>query len=167
MGNGISIREFRPGDEGSVAEMIAAFRVELDRLRGEEREPDLEDAREELREFRERGFPIYVAEIGGEPVGYLVCRVEEGDVVWAEQLYVKPGFRRRGIGSALYREAEKLCERLGGDTVYNWIHPNNRAIIAFLRKRGYTVLNLIELRRPLPGEAPSRKIRVGDEEFDY
>lgn len=164
---GVRIRKMLPGDKDKLAELIAAFRVELDRLRGKEREPDPDSAREELEEFLGRGFPIYVAEYEGKLLGYLVCRVEEGDVVWAEQLYVRPGFRRRGIGSALYAEAEKLCQSLGGDTVYNWVHPNNDAIIAFLAKRGYTVLNLIELRRPLPGEAPSRRIRVGDHEFDY
>ncbi len=160
------IREAQPGDGEALVEMIAAFRVELALFRGEERAPDLGAARDELREFREKGFPIYVAELQGKPVGYLVCRVED-DVVWAEQLYVHPEYRRRGIGSALYAEAEALCERLGGDTVYNWIHPNNDAIISFLKRRGYTVLNLIELRRPWPGATPMRVIRVGDHEFDY
>jgi ribosomal protein S18 acetylase RimI-like enzyme len=162
----IVVREAGPEDEEALVEMIAAFRVELARLRGWKREPNLEVAREEFSEFREKGFPIFVAEVEGRPVGYLVCRVED-DVVWAEQLYVRPEFRRLGIGSALYEKAEEFVRRLGGDTVYNWIHPNNDAIIAFLRKRGYTVLNLIELRRPWPGEVPTRKIRVGEHEFDY
>jgi ribosomal protein S18 acetylase RimI-like enzyme len=160
------IREARPEDTEALARLVAAFRAELARLHGEERTPDPGAAREELAEFRAKGFPIRVAEVEGKPVGYLVCRVED-DVVWVEQLYVAPGHRRRGIGSALYAEAERLCRELGGDTVYNWVHPNNDAIIAFLAKRGYTVLNLIELRRPLPGERPERRIRVGAHEFDY
>ncbi len=162
----VRIREARPEDAGALVRLIAAFRAELARLRGEERAPDPDAAREELEEFRAKGFPIHVAEVEGELVGYLVCRVED-DVVWAEQLYVAPAHRRRGIGSALYAEAERLCLELGGDTVYNWVHPNNDAIIAFLAARGYTVLNLIELRRPLPGERPGRRIRVGAHEFDY
>ena len=40
-------------------------------------------------------------------------------------------------------------------------------IISFLRKRGYDVLNLVELRRRLPGEQPVSRIRVGDQEFEY
>ena len=160
------IREARPEDTEELVRLVAAFRAELARLHGEERTPDPNAAREEFHEFQERGYPIYVAELEGEPVGYLVCRVED-DVVWAEQLYVVPALRRRGIGSALYAEAERICRELGGDTVYNWVHPNNDAIIAFLAARGYTVLNLIELRRPLPGERPKRRIRVGAHEFDY
>ena len=77
-----------------------------------------------------------------------------------------PG-RRRGIGAKLYAEAERLVEWLEAKTVYNWVHPNNDEDIAFLRKRGNTVLNLIELRRPLPGEEAGQSIAVGSNTFDY
>jgi hypothetical protein len=50
---------------------------------------------------------------------------------------------------------------------YNWVHPNNDGIIAFLRKRGYGVLNLIELRGARPGASLTNKVRVGEHEFDY
>lgn len=29
-----------------------------------------------------------------------------------------------------------------------YVHPNNHRMIEFLRKRGYTVLNLTEIRKP-------------------
>jgi ribosomal protein S18 acetylase RimI-like enzyme len=96
----------------------------------------------------------------------MVCRIE-GDVVWAESLFVLPVWRRRGVGTELYAEAEGMAERLGGATVYNWVHPNNDGVIGFLRKRGYTVLNLIELRRPLPGEELGQGIAVGKNRFGY
>ena len=40
-------------------------------------------------------------------------------------------------------------------------------MIEFLRKRGYTVLNLIEIRKPYQGETLTQKITVGEHEFDY
>ena len=40
-------------------------------------------------------------------------------------------------------------------------------MIAFLRKRGYTVLNLIEIRKPYQGEKLAQVIQVGEHEFDY
>ena len=55
----------------------------------------------------------------------------------------------------------------GGDTVYNWIRPDNRVIVSFLRKRGYKVLNLIEIRRPRRNEKLTSRIQVGECEFDY
>jgi ribosomal protein S18 acetylase RimI-like enzyme len=103
---------------------------------------------------------------GGDIMGYLVCRVEE-NVLWAESLYVSPRHRRRGVASALYARAEQLAAELGGDSVYNWVHPNNDAIIVFLRRRGYHVLNLIELRRARTGETRRQRIAVGSHEFDY
>jgi ribosomal protein S18 acetylase RimI-like enzyme len=75
--------------------------------------------------------------------------------------------RRQGVASELYDEAEKLVKQVGGDTVHNWVDPNNDRIISFLRNRNYTVLNLIELRRIRPGERPFRRIKVGQNSFDY
>ncbi len=41
-------------------------------------------------------------------------------------------------------------------------HPNNHRMISFLWKYGYTVLNLIEVRKPYPGEKLTQEIQVGD-----
>lgn len=40
-------------------------------------------------------------------------------------------------------------------------------MIEFLRKRGYTVLNLIEIRKPHKDETLTRQITVGKHAFDY
>jgi ribosomal protein S18 acetylase RimI-like enzyme len=140
--------------------------MSLAQLRGKAHSMDLGAASAELSGYLEKGFPIYAAESEtGTLVGYLVCRVD-GDVVWVESLYVTPEYRRQGVGSSLYAEAERLAQEMGGDSLYNWVDPNNDMIIRFLRRRGYTILNLIELRRPRPGENPSPKIAVGLQEFD-
>lgn len=163
----MKIRPARPGDEEALIPLIGEFRVALAQFRGIAREMNLEAARKELAGYQEENFPIFVAENDdGKIGGYLVCRVD-GDVVWAESLFVSPEFRRRGIGSALYAEAERLAQKLGNDSVYNWVYPNNDSIISFLRDRGYSVLNLIELRRSRPGEKITQRIRVGEHEFDY
>ncbi len=156
-----------PTDREHVITLIACFRVELALFRNVIREPDPAAAEQELAEYDSAGYPVYIAE---DPdcriAGYLVCRVD-GDVVWAESLFVLPAFRRKGVGAALYAEAERLAEERGGYTLYNWIHPNNDAIIMFLKKRGYSVLNLIELRRARPGETTTQQLSVGRHEFDY
>ena len=162
----MQIRRADENDMDEVSELIADFRVTLNGFRGLNGERNLESARKEFMEYMEKGYPIYVAIEDSKIVGYLVCRIED-DVVWAESLYVLPEYRRRGIGTALYEKAEEIAESLGSDTVYNWVHPNNDAIISFLKKRGYGVLNLIELRRKWKGEEPKMKIRVGEHDFDY
>ena len=64
-------------------------------------------------------------------------------------------------------EIEEYRRFVWGCTVYNYVHPNNHHMLEFLRKRGYTVLNLIEIRKPYKGEKLTQKIAVGDHKFDY
>lgn len=154
-------------DEEKISRLIAQFRVELKEFKGIISTLKIDQAKEEFKEYMESKFPIFVAEdSNNEILGYLVCRID-GDVVWAESLFVSNSSRRKGIGSRLYEEAEKLAKDLGGDTVYNWVHPNNERIIPFLLKRGYNVLNLIEIRKPLQGEVLNQKMSVGKYEYNY
>lgn len=154
-------------DEEKVSKLIAQFRVELKELKGIKASFNMQQAREEFKEYIEAKFPIFVAEdANNELLGYLVCRID-GDMVWAESLFVSNNSRRKGIGSKLYDKAEEIAKNLGGSTVYNWVHPNNDKIIPFLLKRGYNVLNLIEIRKPFKNEILTQKISIGNYEYDY
>jgi ribosomal protein S18 acetylase RimI-like enzyme len=150
----------------ALAQMVALFRVELRSYKGITSKPNLDAGREELEEYLAAGFPVYGALTDGKFAGYAVCRVD-GGVVWVESLFVREEFRRRGVATALHQKAEELAASYGEDTVYNYVHPNNHRMIEFLRKRGYTVLNLIEIRKPYKGETPTQTIPVGEHEFDY
>lgn len=163
----MTIRAAQIEDEEKISKLIAHFRVELKELKRIKTSPNIQEARKEFKEYIEAKFPIFVAEdSNNELLGYIVCRVD-GAVIWAESLFVSNSSRRKGIGSRLYQEAEKLAKDLGGDTVYNWVHPNNDKIIPFLMKRGYNVLNLIEIRKPLQGEVLDQKINIGKYEYNY
>ncbi len=102
----------------------------------------------------------------GTLAGYIVCRIDEPNL-WVEQIYVRDDFRRKGIASRLFEKAEELSASMGEDTVYNYVHPNNERMIGFLRSKGYTVLNMIEIRKPWKGEKLSTTVHVDDHEFDY
>lgn len=160
------VRAYRESDRQQMIQLIADMRVLLAGFRSIEAERNIESAREELDEYLKKGYPIYVHEKDERILGYLVCRVDD-DVVWAESVYVLPDSRRLGVGSALYDEAERLAREKGSETVYNWVHPNNQISLEFLKSRGYTVLNLIEIRRPYDGESLTKRIPVGLNEFDY
>lgn len=149
-----------------IVPMIAAFRVTLWSFKGIKAEPDLEWAREEAVEFLDRGCPIFAAEHDGELTGYIVCRIDE-PCLWVEHIYVSEKYRRQGAASMLFCRAEQLANSMGEDTVFNFVHPNNEAMIAFLRSKGYTVLNMIEIRKPYKGEELTTTIRVNDNAFDY
>ena len=150
----------------NLAQMVALFRVELRSYKGIVSKPNVDAGREEMEEYLSAGFPVFAAIVDGEYAGYVVCRVDS-EVVWVESIFVKDEYRRQGIASALHSKAEEIAAFYGDDTVYNYVHPNNHRMIAFLRKRGYTVLNLIEIRKPYQGEQPTQTICVGEHEFDY
>ncbi|MBQ9459437.1 MAG: GNAT family N-acetyltransferase [Oscillospiraceae bacterium] len=162
----MEIRQITLDDAPAIAPLVALFRVELRSYKGASSEPDEAAGRAEIEEYLAADWPVFAAVEDGSILGYLVCRVEE-PCVWAESLYVRPEYRRRGVAGALYARAEALAASYGEDTVYNYVHPNNDGVIAFLKSRGYSVLNLIELRKPWKGETPRTKISVGGHEFDY
>ena len=153
-------------DAGRVAPLAADFRVTLNGYRGIASQPRVEAAREEIGEFLDAGFPVFAAEDDGELAGYMVCRID-APCLWVEHLYVREDCRRKGVATLLFEQAEALAASMGEDTVYNFVHPNNLGMIAFLRSKGYTVLNMIEIRKPYPGERLTTAIPVGDAVFDY
>ncbi|MBO7252729.1 MAG: GNAT family N-acetyltransferase [Oscillospiraceae bacterium] len=150
----------------ALAEMAAQFRVELRSYKGIASKMNLAAGREEMEEYLAAGFPVLAALMDGQHAGYVVCRID-GGVVWVESIFVREEYRRNGVASALHEKAEEIAASYGEQTLYNYVHPNNHRMIAFLRKRGYTVLNLIEIRKPYPAEQLSQTIRVGEHEFDY
>lgn len=149
-----------------IAPLVAEFRVTLKAFRGIASQPDLCAGRDEAAEYLEAGFPCFAVECEGEMAGYIVCRVDE-PCVWVESIYVRPAWRRHGIASALFAKAEEIAAGYGEETLFNYVHPNNHEMIGFLRKHGYTVLNLVEIRKPCRDEALTQKIAVGEHEFDY
>ena len=150
----------------ALAEMVALFRVELRSYKGIVSKTNIEAGREEIEEYLAAGFPVFAAIMDGEYAGYVVCRVDS-QVVWVESIFVKVEYRRHGVATALHSKAEEIAASYGEDTVYNYVHPNNHRMIEFLRKRGYTVLNLIEIRKPYKGEKLTQTITVGEHAFDY
>ena len=150
----------------ALAEMVALFRVELRSYKGITSRPNMEAGREEMEEYLSAKFPVFAALLNGEYAGYVVCRIDN-EVVWVESIFVKEEYRRKGIASALFGKAEEIAASYGDDTVFNYVHPNNHRIIQFLRKRGYTVLNLIEIRKPYKNETLTQTFTIVEHEFDY
>ncbi len=95
------IRRATEADSEAVARLMAEFRSALRRFTGHNTPPpDMAAAREELASYTGDRFPLWVAVDGDKVIGYLLCRIDE-KTVWAEQLFVAPEHRRRGVYSAV------------------------------------------------------------------
>lgn len=149
-----------------TAELLASFRVTLKRFKGINDEPDIISAKEELSSFlSDKDYPIYLCVEDNQVLGYMILHVY--GVIWVEQIYVKKESRRRGVASLLFNKAEGCSKELNEDTLFNYVHPNNEAMINFLKSKGYDVLNLIEIRKPFKNEKNDKLIKVGNHEFKY
>lgn len=149
-----------------LAPLVADFRVALRSYKGIQSVPNAEAGAEELLEYLDSGFPVYAAVCREAFVGYMVCKVE-APCVWVESLFVADACRGLGVADKLIKCAEELAASYGEETLYFNVHPNNHRMISFLRKHGYSVLNLIEIRKPYHGETLTQEIPVGEHRFDY
>lgn len=153
-------------DADRVAPLAAAFRVQLKSYKGIQSQPDVEAGREEIVEFLNAGFPVYAVSDEDVFAGYIVCRIDQ-PCLWVEHIFVREDYRRRGVATMLFNKAEEIAASMGENTVYNFVHPNNEGMIHFLRSKGYTVLNMIEIRKPYEGEKLTTTVHVENEVFDY
>lgn len=162
----IRIEPYSPEYFVDVTRLIADYRVTLRSFKGIESTPKLVEAEEELQDYLAAKMPIYVALSDETVVAYMVLRIE-APCVWGESIFVLPGYRKQGIASKLLAEAEAVACTYGEDNLYYYVHPNNNGVIAFLKSHGYSVLNLIELRKQNKGETLTGTVDVGEHRFDY
>lgn len=161
----MNVIPYDPKYDDDISDLIALFRVHLRRFKNEETELDIEAAKQELRYAITDHYPIYIIIEGEKPIAYMMLRID--GCVFVEQIYAKEGYRRLGAATLLYEQAEKVAHELGEDTLYNFVHPNNDAMMGFLRSKGYSVLNLVEVRKPYKNETLSTEYTIGNNKFDY
>ncbi len=107
---------------------------------------------------------VFVYVLNDELIGYSVLKIEE-QVCWLDWLFVKSSFFGKGIASDLFDHAEKYALELGNDQLYIWVHPDNHRMLRFLKKKGYDVLNLLEIKKSKTGA--NQIIRIFENEFKY
>lgn len=93
--------------------------------------------REERRTFIEksvRSGSAYVAILDSEVVGYTVLEYGFYSQGFIAMLYVHPGHRRNGFGSALARHVESVCKT---DKLFASTNQSNLPMQALMIKLGY------------------------------
>ena len=87
---------------------------------------------------------IFLAFVNGDVAGFVRVSEREG-CFWAEEIYVKPSYRRIGVGKLLMNKVEQHVLGKGDSYVYAMLSPQNKSALIFLRTLGYDILNTIEL----------------------
>ncbi|HDO20014.1 MAG TPA: ribosomal-protein-alanine N-acetyltransferase [Candidatus Bathyarchaeota archaeon] len=93
-----------------------------------------------------------VAEVNGEVVGYVMCRIElglsnikfgltrKGHII---SIAVLPEYRRRGIGETLMRKAMEAMREYGATEYYLEVRVSNIPAINLYRKLNYKIVKRI------------------------
>jgi len=106
-----------------------------------------------LENYRNCPEAFLVAEVGGEIVGYVMCRMERGFSDFGKFSIVKKGhvisiavlkeYRRRGIGLRLMVDSMKAMAERGAKEIYLEVRVSNFPAINLYRKLGYEVVRRI------------------------
>ncbi len=99
---------------------------------------------------------LLVAEHRGQLVGFINVTIRDAADIpllvprryaFVENVVVKEGFRRRGVGEALMARAQRWAEAQGASTMELNVYEFNQAAQAFYRKLGYETLTRRMRRR--------------------
>ncbi len=144
--------------------MVYDFRVILSKLNKSTLEYTLKDALDEISEYFKENktvFGLYDDEL---LIGFSVLKSED-KVFWLEWLFIDRKFRGFENASLLFDFTENFAKENGADQLYIWVHPDNKQMLRFLKKKGYDVLNLVEVKKIKPNT--SKNINILGNELRY
>jgi ribosomal protein S18 acetylase RimI-like enzyme len=161
----LTIRPATASDATAIAELYREAAAEaVEREPTHFRVPDLETVR---RRFADRILApesrILVAEESTDVVGFVDARLRppspEGVMiapragVYVEELAVRTGDRRRGVGRRLMNEVERWCRAEGGALVMLDTGAGNEAAQRFYDRLGYRMIGLVLVKESLNDRA--------------
>jgi GNAT superfamily N-acetyltransferase len=90
------------------------------------------------------GCALWLALCGDAPLGFSFAEVEAGAargdrtaVGWIHELWVEPGWRRRGVAAALVERARAFLAEQQGGRIAVRVEAANEAALAFWRAQGF------------------------------
>ncbi len=156
-------RAYTRGDRGSLVDMIREFFDHHRSLAGREDPMGVEKAESILQRWLDGPddqLLVYVD--SAEPVGFVRLR-EEAGVCWLEDMAVSSQHRGRGYGRQMVEALGVHLQERGQNSIYAPVMPANTRALEFYVECGFTILNMVELRKDLDGEASSGHLcRSGD-----
>jgi GNAT superfamily N-acetyltransferase len=152
------------GPTEELAALVQELRNVLNELGKNTSLCSLEEARAEAEEYFEPGHTVVGLFRENSLIGFAVVSVDDG-VYWLSWLCVRPEYRGFFGASKLFDASEKIALEAGEDRLYIWVHPDNRRMLRFLKKKGYDSLNLIEVTKR--GRQTSREVEIFNNVLRY
>ena len=136
----MNIRAVQPGDAAAIAAIYAPF-VSGTAVTFEEIPPDGAEMARRIADTT-RAYPWLVTERDGCILGYAYASQHRTRAAYRTSVdvtcYVAEGFRRQGVGLALYRELLKLAGAAGYHAAFAGIALPNDASVAMHAAAGFT-----------------------------
>lgn len=140
----IEIRAFAEADERAVVGLWKACGLTR---------PWNDPHRDIARKLRVRRDLFLVAVDAGAIVGTVMVGYD-GHRGWINYLAVAPAHQRRGLGRTLMAEAEALLLREGCPKVNLQVRAGNEGVVAFYRRLGYDVEEMVSMGKRLIPDLP-------------
>lgn len=138
--------ELIPKINQDFVKLVLEMRMVMERLNKTTVEISHDDAALEAKSYFSENRQVFGIYQDDELIGYSVLKTEDL-VCWLDWIYLKPEYRGRNAASELFDYSEKVAKEIGSDQLYIWVHPDNHPMLKFLKKKGYDVLNLIEVKK--------------------
>ncbi|MBN2362971.1 GNAT family N-acetyltransferase [candidate division WOR-3 bacterium] len=141
--------------------MVYEFRLILHKLNKSPIEYTIKEAFEETSEYFKDNKIVFGLYDDDLLIGFSVLKFEN-DVYWLEWHFIDRKFRGFENASLLFDYTENYVLEKGAFQMYIWVHPDNRQMLRFLKKKGYDVLNLVEVKKIKPDASTNINI-LGNE----
>ncbi len=148
-------RAYARGDREPLISMIREFFEHHRSLAGREDPMEAEEAESILQRWLDRSeneLLVYID--SAQPVGFVRLRKEAG-VCWLEDMAVSSQRRGRGYGRQMMEALGVHLQERGQNSIYAPVMPANIRALEFYVECGFTILNMVELRKDLDGDVSS------------
>jgi len=155
-----TLRPCRPADFAALALLVKELFDYHRRLQGAEL-LSREEAEGTARYWcQQPETEVLLYEEAGEVVAAARLRWEQ-DCPFLEDLVVRAGRRGQGLGTATLAALEAHVQERGADALFlSRVWLGNRAALDFYLRRGYDLLNTIELRKDFSADRRGRPVRL-------